>query len=747
MAKILMAYNFRLRNTEEYSELIEKFDKNGYSIKIMPEISKENVEIEKLEIDIDNIRKEQSSIEEIIVISNIKDLLFCWYRVYNHLVDKFIFFIDKINQNILTRNKDFEVYEKIADLRTVKKIEEITPIFLNLNYTNCLNVKNFLLDSRIMKNIESVDSVCKTKLTKRNFACNFLLGGEKYYFGNSKDKNIEVELEKEEEEVISETIIDIIERKYSIFQYFIYCLIKSLTTEEAREILIPIFKKMNSKSIAEKNSIVEKIVNKGSFESIDFVEKIKILSLIIVLDIDNPDISSNRIFNEIIVDNGKNGKYYYYIFINLILAKLSIDEKKYYNLFSEVLKLETDYYKKVLDIGNENTANIKNNKRIVILVDSLRIGNYSGTKFAFDIAVNIKKTKPNYEIAIFCEDNFFGNQLENIMIFDYNKGKVESSAQYYKEHSELKKEYIIKIEYSDIRKIKSERIKDTVNFMKDYAPEVIISTCIMSDSINILYETYPVIYLSLGGVNPMNLSDLELYPHLDGIIEFMKSYNIHLDRKKIKEFDYGGGFEPSKESYSRNDFYLDEDDFIIVTVGLWLKQELTEEYLEMVIAFIRKDKRIKWFIIGEIDIPYLDNKYKDLIDKQIFKIKFIEKLGSFFKICDLYINPLRIGGGFSMAEAIANDTAVISLIASPAGKLHCGENECVTNLKDYFIEMLRCFEDKNYLEKKLNKEKIVQHNLSYEVKIPILIEYIKSAKKIFLERKKDEQKSFVNSKF
>ncbi len=94
-----------------------------------------------------------------------------------------------------------------------------------------------------------------------------------------------------------------------------------------------------------------------------------------------------------------------------------------------------------------------------------------------------------------------------------------------------------------------------------------------------------------------------------------------------------------------------------------------------------------------------------------------------------------MGGGFSMSEAIVNDVAVISPKASMAGELHCGKENCVSDLKEYFFEILKMYKDKNYLKEKLEKEKLVQKSLSYEVKIPQLISYIEKARQNFLERR------------
>ena len=54
-----------------------------------------------------------------------------------------------------------------------------------------------------------------------------------------------------------------------------------------------------------------------------------------------------------------------------------------------------------------------------------------------DIATNIKKYFQQYNVKIYSEENFFGNQEENIMVYDVNKGEVESSEIYCQNHIEM----------------------------------------------------------------------------------------------------------------------------------------------------------------------------------------------------------------------------------------------------------------------------------------------------------------------
>ena len=75
MSKIVMVYNFRLRNKEKQDEILNYFINRGYIIERYNYIDKNNVDVTILERDIEQLKNIKKNIEEIIVISNIKDLI------------------------------------------------------------------------------------------------------------------------------------------------------------------------------------------------------------------------------------------------------------------------------------------------------------------------------------------------------------------------------------------------------------------------------------------------------------------------------------------------------------------------------------------------------------------------------------------------------------------------------------------------------------------------------------------------
>ncbi len=134
-------------------------------------------------------------------------------------------------------------------------------------------------------------------------------------------------------------------------------------------------------------------------------------------------------------------------------------------------------------------------------------------------------------------------------------------------------------------------------------------------------------------------------------------------------------------------------------------------------------------------VSYNRKKYSNLINKQIFMKQFEENLGAFYKLCDVYLNPLRDGGGFSMVEAIVNDVPVVTHVESSAGIHYAGEAECVKNDKEYFEEMEKIMNSKEYSYKKVKNEQENLKKYEYKGVIEKLMKFKEMAKDKFIKRK------------
>lgn len=114
-----------------------------------------------------------------------------------------------------------------------------------------------------------------------------------------------------------------------------------------------------------------------------------------------------------------------------------------------------------------------------------------------------------------------------------------------------------------------------------------------------------------------------------------------------------------EHQYTRKDFSIPQDKFVIAMVGGRLQKEVDEEFLEVLDKLVLKGAfivSIGGYTLTERDrskYPNLKNNFKDL--------GFQQDILASMELVDLYINPSRFGGGTSAVEAMYKSKPVLSL--------------------------------------------------------------------------------------
>jgi len=197
MAKnALIICNFRLRNIEQFEEIITKFRSSKYDIYEFGEIDRENFEIESLEKKLNEIRSSGKQYENIALISNIKDLLFIWYRVYNKVVDKFLFFIDRVNYSILKRSENSELFTHISEFYGIENEDIKGKIYININYENYNQIFEFLFKDFKFRYFDRMENLVyfeknRVNLKKVKYKKRYIFNEESYSFGEGEEKIVE----------------------------------------------------------------------------------------------------------------------------------------------------------------------------------------------------------------------------------------------------------------------------------------------------------------------------------------------------------------------------------------------------------------------------------------------------------------------------------------------------------------------------------------------------------------------------
>jgi glycosyltransferase involved in cell wall biosynthesis len=101
---------------------------------------------------------------------------------------------------------------------------------------------------------------------------------------------------------------------------------------------------------------------------------------------------------------------------------------------------------------------------------------------------------------------------------------------------------------------------------------------------------------------------------------------------------------------------LGPDAQIIVTVGYRLTREISPEWAANVVARLEAHPRWVWLLVGE-------GAYPQCLPRDHPQIKALphqEDLDGRLQQCHVYLNPRRMGGGFSVLQAMAHRIPVVA---------------------------------------------------------------------------------------
>ena len=151
--------------------------------------------------------------------------------------------------------------------------------------------------------------------------------------------------------------------------------------------------------------------------------------------------------------------------------------------------------------------------------------------------------------------------------------------------------------------------------------------------------------------------------------------------------------KPQKESYSRKDKGLPESSFMLVVVGTRLQFDITDAFMYMLSDVCSKGCYVVFAGIMD-NYNSLMEKYPVVSANSSFT-GYCDDILALMEICDLYVNPDRTGGGFSIIEAFSKGKPGVYL---KKGDVYTagGEDFAVGNFDEMAKQILKYKDDKDY---------------------------------------------------
>ena len=147
--------------------------------------------------------------------------------------------------------------------------------------------------------------------------------------------------------------------------------------------------------------------------------------------------------------------------------------------------------------------------------------------------------------------------------------------------------------------------------------------------------------------------------------------------------------------YERTEFGISDDSFLIGIIGNRLDKEMTDEFI-LVMDKILNRLDVHFMVIGLIyDTKRIENGISK--SENLHFTGDLKEAVEALRLCNVYLNPKRMGGGRSSFEALAVGVPVITV---GYGDVHytCGDEFVVDSYDDYLERINRYITDADYYQ-------------------------------------------------
>lgn len=116
----------------------------------------------------------------------------------------------------------------------------------------------------------------------------------------------------------------------------------------------------------------------------------------------------------------------------------------------------------------------------------------------------------------------------------------------------------------------------------------------------------------------------------------------------------------SETPLTREMLHLPEDQFLVAIVGNRLDMEVTDEFASVLKRILQKESSVSLVFIGNAN-KVLSYFTEETFTDRVFYLGYCNDLMSTYAALDLFLNPKRMGGGFSSSMALTAELPVVTL--------------------------------------------------------------------------------------
>lgn len=169
-------------------------------------------------------------------------------------------------------------------------------------------------------------------------------------------------------------------------------------------------------------------------------------------------------------------------------------------------------------------------------------------------------------------------------------------------------------------------------------------------------------------------------------------------KSEIIEVPFTFQLTEKKQSYTRRELGIPEEQFVMAVVGNRLDYDVKDEFLE---NMGQLEQGIFLFIGTFNTYEHCIEKFPWLKERSL-SIGRVDDVIGILECADLYVNPKRLGGGFSVIEAFHAGVPAVSIAYGDVA-VAAGLEFCVPNYEEMRMTIRRYQSDRAFYEEKLKK--------------------------------------------
>jgi glycosyltransferase involved in cell wall biosynthesis len=687
MQKDLLAFSYQLTQKEDFEAAIKDFEKHGYTVHHYQIPLGADFYIDNLPSMVQKIKQENQE-QKIVVLSNNREALFCWYRCYNDLIDDFVYVIDK-NYSFIKDDEHKMFFMELANFTAINADEVQGVIYLNICPDNYETLYGFLLCNQNFRFFDALANYdYENKRIKSKLHKSYLYKNQVYVLDPDIEKEVIISLDIDYKVSIDMDVL----LQHSYFFLFLLIEVSKQRDQQLDSFLVQYLRNLSKDN--RKLCYHQQIMNYLNIGEHSFDEICFFLSLDVVLQVNDPDIL--QMFMETLKRDQDHLDKHYPVISN-IMFYITHENLQLYDSFYSDFQQELRRVAYYLSAGFTKQTPESANERLAIIMDQLLHPLHAPTKVILDYARSFKEIFPHWEVKIFVEDNLYLNPNEAFLPLCYSSVQSKSVA---KEHQNYINGYDIDIYYVNGDIPRAQRTQEILEQVYAFQPEIIWAGSTISPAAELLYESYPIVCIPMGGSYFTNRADVYLSGNRDEVINNNYKYGL-LEAERIFPLTIGANLpEPVSVKIPAN-YGLQGDEFVIVTVGNRLDAEMSEDFIDNVVGFLNQHHDCCWLIVGPRKLTYLHNRWLPIIADKIRLVDFEPDLPALYKLCQVYLNPIRHGGGISIAMAMAAGLPVVISSHPSDGLAWTGEeNGAGYEIKNLVQELELLYQDGAYRQER-----------------------------------------------